>query len=100
MVPWVIGGFLLRLQIKLNIYITWPGMKKELGLKCPRSRHHCQPHCGVSCGRATVVTSPWNEVTSVVHDTLCIFAFAQVNVFAKGKCTGKSTEKNNHSGSF
>lgn len=46
------------------------------------------------------MTSPGNEVTSVVHDTLCIFAFPQINVFAKGKCTGKSTEKDNRSGSF
>lgn len=40
-------ALLLRSKSKLNIHTTWPVMKKELGLKCPRSRHRCQPHCVV-----------------------------------------------------
>lgn len=34
----------------------------------------------------------------MVHGTSSTFVFAQVNVFAKAKGTGKSAEKDSHSG--
>lgn len=50
-----------------------------------------QALCGVSSGRTSVsdLTLEWSQFCGPSY----IFAFAQVNVFAKAKSAGKSTER-------
>lgn len=72
-------------------YLYCLAIGEELGWKCLKTGTNVSPT--VWCElleKSSQVTSLWNEVTSVVHSTLCIFGFVQVNVFARAKSTGKS----------